>query len=330
MTQEKKLHMKPVADGIYVIDSLYLDLEEMASCYLLEDDGELAFVETNTNYAVPLLLKGVTELGFSLDQVKYVILTHIHLDHAGGAGLLMERLPNAKLVVHPRGRKHMINPEKLIEGVKHVYGEAKYKELYGEIRPIPKDRLRVADVKGTQTDSITLGKRTLELVDAPGHAKHHMFIFDTATRSVFSGDSFGIAYPLFHMNHSRLAFPSTSPVQFEPDRALETYEKIVSRDPARILFTHFGGHEDIDRIHQQLKQWIAFSVQIAENRYTEGLRDQELVKALHGDILARFEQEFIERRGSRPTEEETNFLALDSQLNAQGIAHYIKKKKEAE
>ena len=324
MNSKKEIKIEHITGGIYQIETHYLHQEGIASCYLIEDNGELAFVETNTNYAVPYLLGAVEKLGFTPENVKYVILTHIHLDHAGGAGLLMSKLPHAELVVHARGRKHMINPEKLIEGVKAVYGEKKYKELYGDILPIPKTRVKTAD----GADSLMLGKRKLDFIDSPGHAKHHMFVFDNLTKSIFSGDSFGIGYPRFAYEHFRLYFPSTSPVQFEPDRSLETYRKITDLNPARVLLTHYGCIEDIAGAHDQLKAWIDFSAETAAKRYDEGYRKTELYRILYKDIDARFEQVIRDGRGSGPTPEEKDFLFLDSDLNAQGLALYIEKLKE--
>lgn len=325
----KSLKITPVTDGIYTIDTYYLDRPDFAACYLIEDSGRLAFVETNTNYAVPHLSEAVKHLGYSPEQVQYVILTHIHLDHAGGAGLLMRELPEAQLVVHARGRRHMIDPSKLIEGVKAVYGEEKYHRLYGEILPIDKERIR--HITGDET--VEFGGRTLECYDSPGHAKHHMVIHDPVTRSVFSGDAFGIAYPRFVSGEKQLVFPSTSPVQFEPERALETYEKIVNLEPERVLPTHFGPLTGISDAHGQLKQWIDFAVEIADKYWEQGLRDKDLHQHLYNDIVSRFTAEIGRVRGSQLdelTDDEKEFLFLDCDLNAQGIAYYIKKKKEAE
>ncbi len=323
---EKKLSITQVTDGIYVIDSNYLDRRDFTCCYLIVDNGELAFVETNTNFAVPYLLEAVSHLGYKPEQVKYVILTHIHLDHAGGTGLLMEKLPEAKLVVHARGRKHMIDPSKLIEGVKAVYGEEKYAEMYGGILPIPKPRVRAI----IGSESLTLGNRTLHFFDSPGHAKHHMVIHDPLSGSVFSGDAFGICYPRYQGKESRLVFPSTSPVQFEPEVAMETYKMIRKLDPRRILLTHYGCLEAIEDGHQQLDRWITFIADTAATHYDAGLRDDQLQQQLYHDILDRFDRIFRETRGSGLTEEDKEWLFLDCDINAQGAALYIKKKREKE
>jgi glyoxylase-like metal-dependent hydrolase (beta-lactamase superfamily II) len=324
MGARKETTFEPVGDGIYVVETYYLDRTGFACCYVLEDGGEAAVIETNTNYAVPRVLGTLDRLGIPREQVKYVIITHIHLDHAGGTGELMKNLPAAELVVHPRGRKHMIDPEKLIKSVKQVYGEAKYKELYGDIIPVPKERVKTTN----DGDTLRVGSRELRMLDTPGHAKHHNIVFDNKTASVFSGDNFGIGYPRldFGTGASRLVFPSTAPTQFEPEKALETYDRIVDLRPSRVLLTHYGALEDAAGAHAQLRWWIEFSVEIAEKRYNEGYREDDLTKILQQDIWARFENVITKARGSGPTGEDKQWLALDTELNARGLAHYIHKR----
>ena len=246
-----------IADNIYLTDTLYLGREKFAASYFIEDGGEIAIVETNTNHAIPGILNAILNSGFKLSQIKYVVLTHIHLDHAGGAGLIMKELPDAELIVHPRGARHMISPEKLIESVKSVYGEEEYKNLYGDIIGIPEGKV----ISLTGGESISIGKRKLTMIDAPGHAKHHNIVYDEFSGSVFSGDAFGIGYPRFRYEKGALIFPSTSPVQFDPESAAHTYKMITDLDPARILLTHFGSVESVGEIHAQLMDWIEYTVE---------------------------------------------------------------------
>jgi glyoxylase-like metal-dependent hydrolase (beta-lactamase superfamily II) len=316
---KKEVKFEHVGDGIYVIETYYLNRTGFTACYLMEDKGEVAVIETNTNHAVPFILGTLDQLGLSKQQVKYVILTHIHLDHAGGTGELMKHLPKAELILHPRGRKHMIDPEKLIKSVKAVYGDTKYKELYGDIIPVPKERVQIAN----DGDEFRLGSRDLQVFDLRGHAKHHLVVLDKKTRAVFSGDNFGIGYPRLEFGKFRLVFPSTSPTQFEPDKALETYQKIVNLDPSRILLTHYGVLKDIEGTHSQLNSWIEFSVEIAEERYNEGYRENDLVDVLEKDLWMRFETMVADARGQGLTPGEKEWLALDTELNAQGLVHYI-------
>lgn len=319
---KKEVKFEDVGDGIYIIETYYLNRTDFAACYLMEDKGEVAVIETNTNHAVPFILGTLDQLGLSKEQVKYVILTHIHLDHAGGTGELMKHLPGAKLILHPRGRKHMMNPEKLIESVKAVYGETKYKELYGDIVPVPKGRVQIAN----DGDGFRLGGRDLQVFDLRGHAKHHLVVLDKKTRAVFSGDNFGVGYPRLEFGKFRLVFPSTSPTQFEPDKALETYQKIVDLDPSRILLTHYGVLEDIEGTHPQLNSWIEFSVEIAEKGYAQGYRDSKLADILEREIWTYFEKIVTGTRGEKLSPGEKEWLELDTGINAQGLVHYIQER----
>jgi glyoxylase-like metal-dependent hydrolase (beta-lactamase superfamily II) len=317
----RELKFEDLGDGIYRVETYYLNREGFTCCYLLEDNGEAAVIETNTNNAVPYILSALEHTGYNKSQVKYVILTHIHLDHAGGAGELMRLVPGAQLVLHPRGVRHMVNPEKLINSVKQVYGEEKYREYYGDILPVEEQRLKPVE----DGEVIKVGNRELQLIETPGHAKHHIVVLDRQSGSLFSGDAFGIGYPRFSSPEYSLIFPSTSPTQFNPKKALKTYNKILDLDPSRMLLTHFGPFEDVHGAHTQLKNWIQFSEERAKKRYEEGYREDELSKILLHDIWEHFEEKVFELRGEKLSSEEKDFLVLDSELNAQGLAFYEKK-----
>lgn len=319
------IHREPViqdiGQGICLVDTFYLDRPDFTGCYIVEDNGEAAIVETNTNHAVPLITDSLNRLGIKPSQVKHIILTHIHLDHAGGAGRLMQLFPEADLILHPRGRKHMAEPEKLIASVKEVYGKKKFHELYGDILPVPRDRIRTVE----EGDTLKIGEREFLFLDTPGHARHHIVVFDDKSQAVFSGDAFGLAYPRFSYADFRLVFPSTSPTQFEPDRAVTTYRKIVALKPSAILFTHFGLLRDVHAAYDELCRWIEYSVEAAEKRFAECLPDPELVKTLRRDVTDYFKDRFKKGRGREMSAEDEAFLFLDIDLNAKGLAHYIKK-----
>ena len=308
-----------VTENIYLTDTLYLEREKFAASYFIEDGGEIAIVETNTNYAIPGILNAILNSGFKLPQIKYVILTHIHLDHAGGAGLIMKELPDAELIVHPRGARHMISPEKLIESVKSVYGEEEYKNLYGDIIGIPERKV----ISLTGGESISIGKRKLTMIDAPGHAKHHNIVYDEFSGSVFSGDAFGIGYPRFRYGKGDLVFPSTSPVQFDPENAVKTYKMITDLNPERILLTHFGSVENIGEIHTQLLDWIDYTAEYALKRFSEGHRMDELNKKLSKDLWKKFDERTVMLTGESLSDDEKDFLFLDADLNGKGAAVYI-------
>jgi glyoxylase-like metal-dependent hydrolase (beta-lactamase superfamily II) len=321
MSEQTEAVIESLGDGIYLVDAFYLDRPAFTGCYIMEDHGEVAIIETNTNRAVPIIVAALEQLGLKKEQVKSIILTHIHLDHAGGAGQLMQLCPGAQLILHPRGKKHMADPEKLISSAREVYGQQKFDALYGQILPIPKERIRAVD----EGESQKIGERELLFLETPGHAKHHIIVFDDKSRAVFSGDAFGLAYPRFIFAGFRLVFPSTSPVQFEPERSIETYGKIVDLKPTAILFTHFGRLDDIPAAYDEVCGWIDYSVEAAQKRFAEGRWDDELVDVLREDVRAYFEEKFRKGRGGGMSREEEDFLFLDIDLNAKGLAHYINK-----
>lgn len=319
MAQKKQLTLRQVVSGLYEMDSLYLDWPSFAACYILEKDGEIAFIETNTNHAVPLFLGSLEKLGLRQDRVKYIIVTHIHLDHAGGAGKLMDLFPRARLVVHPRGARHMVDPGRLISSVKQVYGEKKYRKLYGDIQPVAEERLRVAN----DGDILNLGHGHLRIMETPGHAKHHFVVFDPDTKSLFSGDSFGIGYPRFCSGNSHWIFPSTAPVQFDPEMTQISFNSIVDLKPDRILLTHFGSLEDVKSAHQQLKDWIGFMVERAGFLVKSNPGPDDLTARLADDFWAYADSSLKKFRGRGLSGEDREFLKLDIDLNARGVAHYI-------
>ena len=220
----------------------------LAASHLVVDDGAPLSSTPGPGPAAPRLLAALDELGLARDQVDYLFLTHVHLDHAGGAGQLMQALPNARAVLHPRGAPHLIDPAKLIAGSIDVYGEAVYRQLYGELLPIPAERVMVTE-DGMR---LKLGGRTFEFIDAPGHARHHHCPIDLDHRDVYSGDNFGICYREFDTAAGPFMLPTTTPVQFDPDALHATIDRLMSYRPRRIFQTHFGPVADLERLARDL------------------------------------------------------------------------------
>lgn len=248
----------PVGNGVYRIDTEYLR-PGLAASHLVVDNGHAAFVDTGAAPAHPRLMQALTELGLAPDQVDYVFLTHVHLDHAGGAGQLMRALPRARAVLHPRGAPHVVDPAKLIAGTVAVYGEAMYRELYGEIVPVAAERVVVAN----DGDRIVLGSRTFELLDTPGHARHHYCAHDLDHDDIFSGDTFGISYRDFDTAAGAFIFPTTTPVQFDPVALHSSLDRLMARRPRRMVLTHFGPVGDLERLSRDLHADIDEFVAVA-------------------------------------------------------------------
>ncbi|HPI61843.1 MBL fold metallo-hydrolase, partial [Zoogloea sp.] len=222
-------------DGIYAVDSGYTG-PDVAAIHLIEEAGRAALVDTGNNDSLRHVLEALAETGLSADAVDYVLLTHIHLDHAGGAGAFMQAFPNAKLVVHPRGARHMAEPSKLFAGVSAVYGPERAKELYGELIPVPVARI----IEAGDGHELDLGGRVIRVFDTPGHARHHVCYFDTKSRAFFTGDTFGLSYRALDVGGKPSIFPTTTPVQFEPEAMHASIRRMEAEQPTAMYLTHYA------------------------------------------------------------------------------------------
>jgi glyoxylase-like metal-dependent hydrolase (beta-lactamase superfamily II) len=274
----------PIGDGVHLIDTLY-ERPGLAASHLVVDGGRAAFVDTGAAPASPRLLGALDELGIAREQVDFVFLTHVHLDHAGGAGQLIAALPNAKAVLHPRGAPHLVDPAKLIAGSILVYGEAKYRELYGELLPIPADRVLVTEDR----QRIRLGGRTFEFIDAPGHARHHHCPIDLDHRSVFAGDNFGICYRELDTAAGPFMLPTTTPVHFDPEALHATIDRLMSYAPVRVYQTHFGRVDDLERLTVDLHAGIDELVRIARSNAKAADRGARIAAEMYSYFDARLD-----------------------------------------
>lgn len=238
--------------GIIAVDSGMVR-PQMAACYLLETDAALAVVETGNSRSADRMLSVLAHRGRRREEVSHVIVTHVHLDHAGGAGHLMQHLPNATLVVHPRGARHMIDPSRLEASARAVYGDEEYEAQHGALAPVPEERVLVMEDGG----SLSVGRRTLQFLDTPGHARHHFCVWDEHTQGWFSGDTFGISYRELDTVAGPFIFPTTTPVQFDPPALVSSIGKLMERRPRNIYLTHFGRVTQTERLAGELIEAIA-------------------------------------------------------------------------
>lgn len=311
MTQ---VHHRDLTHGVTLIDTGYHRPAFDAS-YLLTAGNEAAFVDVGTTFSAPRLLQVLNVKNISAERVRYVMVTHVHLDHAGGAGALLQHLPHAQLIVHPRGAPHMIDPAKLIAGAAAVYGEERFKAMYGEIVPVTPARV-IAAADGFR---LSWQGRDLLFLDTPGHARHHYSIYDEASSGMFTGDTFGLSYREFDNARGPFIFPTTTPVQFDPQAMHASIERLLGFHPRRLYLTHYGCVEDPSslaaQLHGQIDQYVdlAHSVRAGPGRHqamVEGLTDI-LINALtaHGCELSRARI--------------LDLLTVDIELNAQGLAVWL-------
>jgi glyoxylase-like metal-dependent hydrolase (beta-lactamase superfamily II) len=221
--------------GIHRIDSGYLRAQ-MDAIHLIVQDGRAAIVESGTTHAVPQVLAALSRVGLTPEAVDWVMLTHIHLDHAGGAGALLQALPRAHLLVHPRGVRHMCEPSRLWAASAAVYGEAFVAREYGQPVPVAVERITEAN----EGRVVMLGGRPIEVAETPGHARHHVCYWDAVSRGWFTGDAFGLSYRETHVGDRAFVVPATTPSQFEPDAMHSSIERLLAKQPERMFLTHYG------------------------------------------------------------------------------------------
>ncbi len=306
--------------GISCIDTMYVQAGH-AACYLMIHNGRAAFIDTGTGNTVPYLLDVLKQKNLCLEDVDYVIPTHVHLDHAGGAGLLMSKLPNAKLVIHPRGAAHMVNPQKLIIGATAVYGEENFKQCFGEVLPIDEQRVIVAK----DNNSLELAGRELRFIDTPGHARHHFCIYDKFSEGIFTGDTFGLSYRELDDKDGAFILPTTSPVQFEPDAWQNSLTRLLSFNPKNMYLTHFGRITEVERLAQELRSDINQYAEIAQKLLHADDRRKKIINA-----LTKFLQQRLSNRNvTADMEAQTRFLRPDLELNAAGLEVWLDRQLKA-
>lgn len=295
----------PLGFGITCIDAAYVQ-PGLACFYLMQQGGECAVIETGTSHSVAGLVQFMAARDIRPEQVRYVIPTHVHLDHAGGAGAMMARFPNAQLLVHPRGEKHMADPARLVGAAMQIYGSEFFHTLYGDVVPIAPHRIRAMQ----DGESISLSGRQLEFRHTRGHAEHHFCIWDETSRGWFSGDMFGVSYPWCRFPAGDFVLPSTTPSQFDPETYLQSLALLGSYNPLRLYLTHGGELRYTSSNAGLLARQIQAYCEFATTVQADALQDCLLEYTL--DLLRRFDAQ-------RDESDLRGKLSFDMQLNAQGL-----------
>jgi glyoxylase-like metal-dependent hydrolase (beta-lactamase superfamily II) len=305
-----------LGEGVFAVDTLHVRRAADAS-YLMVDGGRAAFVDTGTHHSVPNLLAALGALDIGVEQVDYVLLTHVHLDHAGGAGALLAQLPRARVVVHPRGAPHLTDPAKLLAATKMVYGDEVFAAQFGAAVPIAAERITtVAD-----GECLAFGARTLEFLHTPGHALHHLCILDRDTRELFTGDTFGISYREFDTAAGPFVFTAATPSQFDPDQLRASVARLAALEPRCAYLTHYGRIDAIAGLARDLDADIDAIARLAR------------ASARSPDRLTRIERELFAHLSRRlqahgfTGDEGTRHALLDGDvsLNAAGLDAWLRR-----
>ncbi len=314
-----QLKYKKLPYGITCIESWYQS-EGVACCYLLESNGQFALIDTGTARTTPLIMALLEKHSIAKEQVRYIIPTHVHLDHAGGAGQLMAELPEAQLVIHPFGARHMIDPSKLQAGVIAVYGEEAFNQQFEALLPIPE--ALVLEMEDAMT--LNLNGRILHLIDTPGHAKHHLTVWDEESKGLFTGDVFGNGYPELHSSNGRYLMPVTSPVQLDPPVWHQSIDKLLSFNPERVFLTHYGmlekPQDHAEQLHRDLDAYVDIALSLnSENRYENLL-----------ELITNYHLKNIKQHGCDISKQDFERLILpDLVLCAQGLDVWLQRQKKS-
>ena len=293
--------------GVTCIDAGYIE-PGIACFYLLGRDGEYAVIETGTSHSLAALEQCLSHKGISDQQLRYVIPTHVHLDHAGGAGTIMARFPAARLLVHPRGARHLVDPSRLVESSMQVYGEQAFHRMYGEITPIPADRVQIME----DGESVTLGNSVLEFRNTGGHADHHFCVWDAHSQGWFSGDMFGISYDFLRFADGDFVLPATTPTQFNPALFVESVELLARYQPQRMYLTHYGELSYDAKAKRLLLAQVSSYQEIA----VEHAQNHDALKSAVLDCTLEALRPLLPEGDADHYRER---LTMDAELNAQGL-----------
>ncbi|MGD0195107.1 MAG: MBL fold metallo-hydrolase [Candidatus Dormibacteria bacterium] len=303
-----------IAPGIRQLDTLLGGMEELTAGFLI--DGPMpALVETGSQSSVPAVHAALDALGLGPLDLRWIIVTHIHLDHAGGVGELARDFPNATVVVHERGARHLIDPSRLVDSASRVYGPL-LDSLYGRMTPVPEDRL-IAAADGFRVD---VGNgRALLLVDSPGHAKHHHAVLDEHTGTLLVGDAVGVLLPDLGVLR-----PATPPPDFDLEQAVHSLHRFAELRPEHMVLTHYGPVADaqatLAEAEDMLHGWVEVAERVIEDAADAGIDD---VAAALAEAFALDPETLPE--GIREKAEILNGV----HSNAAGIVRYLRQRAPA-
>ena len=305
-------------DGITAVDTEYIR-PGLAAAHIIRQGAAAAFVDVGTNYSVPHLLAALEELQIGPDAVEYVFITHVHLDHAGGAGLLLQSLPNARVVVHPRGAPHLIDPTRLIAASEAVYGAERYRELYGELVPIDAARI----LTSTDGQELNLQDRPFQLLHTPGHALHHYCLVDLEHRNLFTGDTFGLSYREFDTAQGAFGVPTTTPTQFDPVQLIASVDRLMATEPRAAYLMHYSRITGLPAVAASLKAQIAELAALA----LEHRDAADPYAAIFADMRVLWIR-LAQRHGvATPEARVDEYLSKDLDLNTQGLIAWLQRQR---
>lgn len=310
MNQEKRIH---------IIDLFDLGVSHRTGCYVIMEEA-LTIIETGPSPSIKYIREGLEKLGYKTADIKYIIVTHIHLDHAGGVGMLLQACPNAKVIVHEKGARHLIDPTRLVAGARGVYGD-KFQELFEPIRPVYEENILIKK----EGDTLKIGETcTLEFWDTPGHANHHLAIYDPVSHGIFAGDTAGIRYDQLVQDGIEFYLPSTSPNQFNPTAMLKAIKRMEALNLDKVYFGHYGYTENVKEALQQVEMWLPIFVEEAKEVYRTGGNYGTLKNRLFEEVHG-----YLHTKGVPDDHPVYGIIHLDLTVSSMGLMECVEKLAEA-
>jgi glyoxylase-like metal-dependent hydrolase (beta-lactamase superfamily II) len=252
-----------VTENIFMIDNQLFSIPKWGSVYVINEEQE-ALVETGPATSIATVIDGIRKIGIKPEDISYIIVTHIHLDHAGGAGALIKETPQAKLVVHHKGARHLADPSRLVRSVIEAQ-DSEVMVRHGEVTPVEIHRL-LAVYDG---DTISLGdKQTIKFIDAPGHAPHEMCIYETRNGGLFAGDAVGV-----YIAEPDILLPYHAPPHFDLKLCLNTLERLAKLAPRLLYYSHFGVSDKVKEHLNLARDKLIIWDDIAASAVKEGAFD---------------------------------------------------------
>ena len=315
--------MSTPPSSVITIDCQYDHLER-AAAFLLLEGNRAVFVDNNTTLAVPHLLAALAEQGYTPDQVDYAIITHVHLDHAGGTAELIKHCPNATVLAHPKAARHLIDPSRIIAGATAVYGAETFAARYGIIEAVPEARVRSME----DGETVAWGRRTLTFLHTKGHASHHFCIHDSGDNMVFAGDAFGLSRMATMRPGPAFTVCTSSPPEFDPGEARISVQRILDTGAAWVYVTHFGCFDDLQVRAEQLLRSIDDLERIGREAASTSLSGEALQAFCQPLVVAAFERHLREC-GVMDVDADMVWLEEDIRLNAMGLGFYVERLRRA-
>lgn len=314
---ERRPLTEQVAPNILQIDTMLAGDAAFNAVFLVQA-VEPALIEAGPAADTPVVLEALKLAGLGPGDLAHIVVTHIHLDHAGGVGGLVRAFPRATVWVHERGAPHLADPTRLIASTARTYGEARMLELYGVTEPVPADRIRQV----TDGDEISLGDRVLRVLGTPGHASHHVAFSEDQSGVVFTGEAVGS-----HLPWADCYRPALPPPEVDVEAALASILRIRDLRAGALLTSHFGAIADAaegcDRAAQRIRAWAETSRRVLEGN--EDADAEEVAQALRAQAA----EEYLSDSGE-PIDMARYNLIGSIEMNAAGLTRYWRKRWEAE